>query len=308
MKQYGKVAVLMGGHSAEREVSLRSGAAVLGALQSQGVDAHAFDPSEQALTHLVDQNFSRAFVVLHGRGGEDGTVQGALEYLGIPYTGTGVLGCALAMDKVRTKQIWQAQGLPVAESVVIRRGQSVDAAGLLRQLGGKVMVKPAQEGSSIGMSSANTPEGLSKSLQLAHEYDQEALVEAWLAGPEYTISILGERALPSIRLQTTHEFYDYAAKYQAGDTQYHCPAGLSPLQEQALQQLAVSAFRAVAGSGWGRIDVMCDAFGEFKLLEANMVPGMTAKSLVPMAARATGMSFEQLVLEILDFSLTEHED
>ncbi|PTB90142.1 D-alanine--D-alanine ligase [Pseudidiomarina aestuarii] len=308
MKQYGKVAVLMGGHSAEREVSLRSGAAVLGALQSQGVDAHAFDPSEQALTHLVDQNFSRAFVVLHGRGGEDGTVQGALEYLGIPYTGTGVLGCALAMDKVRTKQIWQAQGLPVAESVVIRRGQSVDAAGLLRQLGGKVMVKPAQEGSSIGMSSANTPEGLSKSLQLAHEYDQEALVEAWLAGPEYTISILGERALPSIRLQTTHEFYDYAAKYQAGDTQYHCPAGLSPLQEQALQQLAVSAFRAVAGSGWGRIDVMCDAFGEFKLLEANMVPGMTAKSLVPMAARATGLSFEQLVLEILDFSLTEHED
>lgn len=308
MKQYGKVAVLMGGHSAEREVSLRSGAAVLGALQSQGVDAHAFDPSEQALTQLVDQKFSRAFVVLHGRGGEDGTVQGALEYLGIPYTGTGVLGCALAMDKVRTKQIWQAQGLPVAESVVIRRGQTVDAAGLLRQLGGKVMVKPAQEGSSIGMSSANTPEGLTKSLQLAHEYDQEALVEAWLAGPEYTISILGERALPSIRLQTTHEFYDYAAKYQAGDTQYHCPAGLSPLQEQALQQLAVSAFRAVAGSGWGRIDVMCDAFGEFKLLEANMVPGMTAKSLVPMAARATGLSFEQLVLEILDFSLTEHED
>lgn len=308
MKQYGKVAVLMGGHSAEREVSLRSGAAVLGALQSQGVDAHAFDPSEQALTQLVDQKFSRAFVVLHGRGGEDGTVQGALEYLGIPYTGTGVLGCALAMDKVRTKQIWQAQGLPVAESVVIRRGQTVDAAGLLRQLGGKVMVKPAQEGSSIGMSSANTPEGLTKSLQLAHDYDQEALVEAWLAGPEYTISILGERALPSIRLQTTHEFYDYAAKYQAGDTQYHCPAGLSPLQEQALQQLAVSAFRAVAGSGWGRIDVMCDAFGEFKLLEANMVPGMTAKSLVPMAARATGLSFEQLVLEILDFSLTEHED
>ncbi|RUO41771.1 D-alanine--D-alanine ligase [Pseudidiomarina aestuarii] len=308
MKQYGKVAVLMGGHSAEREVSLRSGAAVLGALQSQGVDAHAFDPSEQALTQLVDQNFSRAFVVLHGRGGEDGTVQGALEYLGIPYTGTGVLGCALAMDKVRTKQIWQAQGLPVAESVVIRRGQSIDPAGLLRQLGGKVMVKPAQEGSSIGMSSANTPEALTKSLQLAHEYDEEALVEAWLAGPEYTISILGERALPSIRLQTTHEFYDYAAKYQAGDTQYHCPAGLSPLQEQALQQLAVSAFRAVAGSGWGRIDVMCDALGEFKLLEANMVPGMTAKSLVPMAARATGLSFEQLVLEILDFSLTEHED
>lgn len=308
MKQYGKVAVLLGGHSAEREVSLRSGTAVLGALQSQGINAHAFDPSEQALTQLVEQNFNRAFVVLHGRGGEDGTVQGALEYLGIPYTGTGVLGCALAMDKVRTKQIWQAQGLPVAESTVIRRGQAVDAAALLRQLGGKVMVKPAQEGSSIGMSSANTPESLTKSLQLAHEYDQEALVEAWLAGPEYTISILGERALPSIRLQTTHEFYDYAAKYQAGDTQYHCPAGLSPLQEQALQQLAISAFRAVAGRGWGRIDVMCDAVGEFKLLEANMVPGMTAKSLVPMAARATGLSFEQLVLEILDFSLTEHED
>lgn len=308
MKQYGKVAVLMGGHSAEREVSLRSGAAVLGALQSQGIDAHAFDPSETPLPQLVEQGFSRAFIVLHGRGGEDGTIQGALEYLGIPYTGTGVLGCALAMDKVRTKQIWQAQGLPVAESVVLRRGQGYDAAALLRQLGGKVMVKPAQEGSSIGMSSANTPQSLTKALTLAHEYDGEALVEAWLEGPEYTISILGERALPSIRLQTTHEFYDYAAKYQAGDTQYHCPAGLSPLQEQALQQLAISAFRAVAGRGWGRIDVMCDAFGEFKLLEANMVPGMTAKSLVPMAARATGLSFEQLVVEILDFSLTEYED
>lgn len=302
MQQFGKVAVLLGGHSAEREVSLRSGAAVLHALQAQGVNAHGFDPAERDLHQLRDQGFDRAFVVLHGRGGEDGTIQGALEYLGMPYTGSGVLACALAMDKVKTKQIWQACGLPIADSRVIRRGDRFDAAELLEVLGGKVMVKPAQEGSSIGMGSASSAEQLAAAIALAHQYDHEALIEAWLAGPEYTVAVLGDRALPSIRLQTSHEFYDYAAKYQAGDTQYHCPAGLSPLAEQAIQELAYSAFSALGARGWGRIDLMCDAEGNYRLLEANLVPGMTAKSLVPMAARATGMDFEQLVLGILALS------
>lgn len=302
MQQFGKVAVLLGGHSAEREVSLRSGTAVLHALQAQGVNAHGFDPAERDLHQLRDQGFDRAFIVLHGRGGEDGTIQGALEYLGIPYTGSGVLACALAMDKVKTKQIWQSCGLPIADSRVIARGDQFDSADLLAALGGKVMVKPAQEGSSIGMGSASSAEQLTAAIALAHDYDDEALVEAWLAGPEYTVAVFGERALPSIRLQTSHEFYDYAAKYQANDTQYHCPAGLSPLAEQAIQELAYSAFKALGAKGWGRIDVMCDSAGHYRLLEANLVPGMTAKSLVPMAARATGMVFEQLVLGILALS------
>lgn len=300
--KFGKVAVLYGGHSAEREVSLRSGQAVLSALQNQGIDAHGFDPAERPLTALVEEQFSRAFIVLHGRGGEDGTIQGALQYLGVPYTGSGVLGCALAMDKVRTKQVWQAAGLPVAPSAVIRREQVVDWSMLLEELGGKVMVKPAQEGSSIGMSPASNAAELEQAVTLAHQYDQEALVESWLSGPEYTVSIVGDQALPAIRVQSTHEFYDYDAKYQAGDTQYHCPAGLCELEERALEQLAVTAFRAVGGKGWGRVDVMCDKDGNFKLLEANMVPGMTTKSLVPMAAKAVGMSFEQLVMRILELS------
>ncbi|RWU11130.1 D-alanine--D-alanine ligase [Pseudidiomarina gelatinasegens] len=301
-KDFGKVAVLFGGDSAERDVSLRSGQAVLAALQAQGINAYGFDPAEQPLTGLVDQHFDRAFIVLHGRGGEDGTIQGALQYLGVPYTGSGVLGCALAMDKVRTKRVWQSTGLPVAQSAVIVRGKPVDWASMIEELGGKVMVKPAQEGSSIGMSPARNAAELEQAVALAHKYDQEALVESWLSGPEYTVSIVGDQALPAIRVQSTHEFYDYDAKYQAGDTQYHCPAGLCELEERALEQLAVSAFRAVGGKGWGRIDVMCDQEGNFKLLEANMVPGMTTKSLVPMAAKAVGMSFEQLVLRILELS------
>ncbi len=302
MSALGKVAVLFGGSSAEREVSLRSGTAVLQALQAEGIDAHGFDPAERELYALRDEGFDRAFIVLHGRGGEDGSIQGALDYLAIPYTGSGVLACALAMDKVKTKQIWQACGLPIAASRVVRRGDDFDAAELLRSLTGKVMVKPAQEGSSIGMASASTAEQLSAAIALAHQYDEEALVEAWLVGPEYTVAIVGERVLPSIRLQTSHEFYDYAAKYQATDTQYHCPAGLSPQAEQAIQALAYQAFRALGAKGWGRIDLMCDSAGEFRLLEANLVPGMTAKSLVPMAARAGGMDFAQLVQAILALS------
>lgn len=300
--KFGKVAVLYGGHSAERDVSLRSGQAVLAALQAQGVDAHGIDPANVPVTELVQQQFTRAFIVLHGRGGEDGTIQGALSTMGLPYTGSGVLGCALAMDKVRTKQVWQAAGLPVAASVVVRRHETHDWAAILTQLGGKVMVKPAQEGSSIGMSSAATSEELAAAVAQAHNYDHEVLIEAWLSGPEYTVSILGDQALPVIRVQAAHEFYDYAAKYQATTTQYHCPAGLDKARETELQELAQQAFRAVGGRGWGRIDAMCDAAGNFYLLEANMVPGMTSKSLVPMAAKAVGISFEQLVWRILELS------
>ncbi len=302
MSEFGKVAVLQGGDSAERDVSLRSGAAVVSALRSAGVDAHPFDPAHYPLAELKEQGFARAFNVLHGRGGEDGTIQGALHYLNMPYTGSGVLACALAMDKVKTKQVWQAAGLPVAPSIVARRGQPVQYANLLRELGGKVMVKPAQEGSSIGMSSAASAHELEQALELAFQFDNEVLIESWLSGPEYTVALLGNKALPAIRLETTHEFYDYDAKYQASDTQYHCPAGLSDVEERALQQLAEVAFRGLGGEGWGRIDVMCDKQGHFRLLEANMVPGMTEKSLVPMAAQAQGMSFAQLVVAILRHS------
>ncbi|MFC0445849.1 D-alanine--D-alanine ligase [Pseudidiomarina halophila] len=302
MSEFGKVAVLLGGDSAEREVSLRSGQAVVKALRNAGIDAHAFDPAHNPLAELKEQGFDRAFNVLHGRGGEDGTIQGALHYLGVPYTGSGVLACALAMDKVKTKQIWQASGLPVAPSVVVQKGQTLDYQMLLGELGGKVMVKPAQEGSSIGMSSAANAEQLEQALALAFEFDHEVLVESWLTGPEYTVALLGNKALPVIRLETTHEFYDYDAKYQASDTQYHCPAGLHEVEENALRHLAEVAFASLDGAGWGRIDVMCDKAGNYRLLEANMVPGMTEKSLVPMAAKAAGMSFEQLVVAILRHS------
>jgi len=304
MSKLGKVAVLMGGRSAEREISLKSGMAVLKALAAAGVDAHAFDPFAQPLTDLNELEFERAFIAMHGRGGEDGQVQGALELLGIPYTGSGVLGCALAMDKARTKQVWQAVGLPTAASTVVKGAvplveQGFDAAELLAQLGGKVMVKPAHEGSSIGMASANTVEQLLTAIESASRFDTHVLVERWLNGPEYTVGILDGQALPAIRLQTTHEFYDYDAKYQSTDTQYLCPAGLSEQAEAELQKLAVQAFDALDGRGWGRVDVMTDQQGHWYLLEANMVPGMTEKSLVPMAAKQQGLSFTDLVLRIL---------
>lgn len=299
MSHFGKVAVLMGGRSAEREISLKSGMAVLKALAGAGVDAHAFDPFSQPLNDLLDAHFDRVFIAMHGRGGEDGQVQGALELLDLPYTGSGVLGCALAMDKARTKQIWQGVGLPTASSRIVTSGQDFDAAEVLAELGGKVMVKPAHEGSSIGMSSASTADGLQGAVATAGKYDTHILIERWLSGPEYTVGILQDQALPAIRLKTSHEFYDYEAKYQSTDTEYLCPAGLSPAKEKAVQELAVAAFKALDGRNWGRIDLMCDEQGEMFLLEANMVPGMTEKSLVPMAARQHGLSFTDLVLRIL---------
>lgn len=296
----GKVAVLMGGSSAEREVSLKSGKAVLNALQQRGIDASAFDPAQQPIQALLEQGFDRVFIALHGRGGEDGSMQGALQTLGLPYTGSGILGCALAMDKVRTKQIWQAMGLPVADSLSVKpQHTDIDCAQIIRQLGGRVIVKPANEGSSIGMSVATHGEQLEQALLQAFEYDQQVLIERWITGKEYTVGILGTAALPVIRLQTPHEFYDFDAKYQATDTQYHCPAGLAQADEQQLQSLALQAFDALGCHGWGRIDAMRDEQGQWYLLEANAVPGMTEKSLVPMAAKAQGIDFAALVETIL---------
>nr|WP_257606160.1 D-alanine--D-alanine ligase [Ferrimonas balearica] len=290
---------MFGGTSAEREVSLRSGAAVLAGLQRGGVDAHPFDPAERSLDEL--KGFDRAFIVLHGRGGEDGTVQGALELMKIPYTGSRVLGCAVAMDKVRTKWLWAGLGLPTADfEVVDKESFSPNSAeDIMARLGSPVMVKPACEGSSIGMAKAEDAASLQKAIDTALQYDDTVLVEAWVHGPEFTVSILGEDALPAIRMETPNVFYDYEAKYQSQTTQYHCPAGLSDDDEQALRALAVRAFKAVGASGWGRVDVMRDADGSWRLLEVNTVPGMTETSLVPKAANAVGVDFDTLVARIL---------
>lgn len=295
MSQFGKVAVLFGGNSAEREVSLRSGKAVLNALQEAGVAAFAFDPKVQALSSLqADQ----VFIVLHGRGGEDGTMQGALQLLGLPYTGSGVLGSALAMDKIRCKWLFLAQGLPTAPFLVARPGDT-DYAAMLARLGGKVMVKPANEGSSIGMSAATTAEELAEAIAKAHQYDQEVLLERWINGREFTIAVLNGEVLPIVEMRTPRAFYDYEAKYQANSTEYLCPAPLTAALTAAMQATALAAFKAVGASGWGRVDLMLDQQGQHYLLEVNTVPGMTEKSLVPMAAKAAGYSFQQLVLAIL---------
>ncbi|MGM0907056.1 MAG: D-alanine--D-alanine ligase [Pseudomonadota bacterium] len=298
---FGKVAVMLGGSSAERDVSLKSGMAVLKGLVAKGIDAHAFDPAAHSLQELVDDGYERVFIALHGRGGEDGAMQGALQVLGIPYTGSDVLGCALGMDKVRCKQIWHALGLPTANWRVITQQEieQVNAEALLLELGGRVIVKPAREGSSIGMSSADSAQRLAAALKHAAQFDDDILVEQWIEGPEYTIGLLDGNALPVIRLQTPHEFYDFEAKYQANDTQYHCPAGLTDEDEAKLRNLAERAFAAIGASGWGRIDVMRSGNGDWFLLEANTVPGMTEKSLVPMAAKAAGLSFNDLVERIL---------
>lgn len=301
--KFGKVAVMFGGTSAEREVSLKSGAAVLKALQAQGIDAHAFDPKEQPLSALETQAFDRVFIVLHGRGGEDGTMQGALQLHDMPYTGSGVLGSALAMDKIRCKFLFSAHGLPTAPFRVAQKGENIDYAVMLAELNGKVMVKPANEGSSIGMSAATTAAELEQALALAFEYDDAVLVEQWINGREFTVSMLDGQALPVIEMRTPRAFYDYEAKYQSNSTEYLCPAPINAEQTASLQQSAMAAFKAVGASGWGRVDAMLDSDGQFRLLEVNTVPGMTEKSLVPMAARAAGYSFEQLVAKILEQSL-----
>lgn len=296
---FGKVAVMFGGNSAEREVSLRSGTAVLKALQDAGVNAFAFDPQTQSLAELAATAAQRVFIVLHGRGGEDGSMQGALQQLGLPYTGSGVLGSALAMDKIRCKWLFLAQQLPTAPFAVVHNNDT-DFAGLLAGLGGKVMVKPANEGSSIGMSAASTAEELEQAICAALKYDSEILVERWINGREFTVAMLNGQVLPVVEMRTPRAFYDYEAKYQANNTEYLCPAPLSAEQTAAMQDTALKAFNAVGASGWGRVDIMLDQSGQHYLLEVNTVPGMTEKSLVPMAAKAAGLSFQQLVLAILN--------
>ncbi len=294
---FGRVAVLFGGTSFEREISLLSGQAVLAALQEAGVDAEAFDPAERNICDV--KHYDRAFIVLHGRGGEDGTIQGALELLNVSYTGSGVLASALGMDKTRTKQLWLGCGLPTPEYV--RLTANTNFSQVVSDLGLPIMVKPAHEGSSIGMRKVESVNDLQPAYEFAAQYDSEIIAERWVTGREYTVVILGDKALPVIRLQPhqSHGFYDFDAKYKANDTQYLCPCGLSADDEQKLQALALAAFEAVGASGWGRIDAMQDEQGSFWLLEVNTVPGMTDHSLVPMAARAAGLDFQALVLAIL---------
>jgi len=300
---FGKVAVLMGGVSAEREISLKSGNAVLKGLQAKAVDAHGIDANPNNIDQLKAQGFDRAFIVLHGRWGEDGIVQGALQSIGLPYTGSGVLGCALAMDKVRSKQIWQAKNLPTARYRVLRSENDLD--GLIDELGLPLFLKPAREGSSVGIGKVSESQDLLEVYRQAAAIGDDVLAEQFISGAELTVSILKGQALPIIRMSTDNEFYDYEAKYQSDDTQYFCPAGLTDQQESAIRELALRAFEALGCDGWGRVDVMLDEEANPLLLEANTVPGMTDHSLVPMAAKTAGINFEDLLIEILQTTLTE---
>lgn len=303
-EDFGKVAVLMGGSSAEREVSLNSGQAVLNALRARGVDAHAVDPATDNVHDLPAAGFTRAFIILHGRGGEDGAMQAVLESIGLPYTGSRVLGSALSMDKLRCKWLWQGAGLPTPAWRVLK---TEDDARQAEALGMPLMIKPACEGSSIGISKVESVDKLKDAWRFARKYDDSVIAEQFIDGDEYTVSILDGKALPVIRLQTPREFYDYEAKYKADDTQYICPCGLDAEAETAMQELALRAFNVAGVEGWGRVDLMRDAQGNNWLIEVNTVPGMTDHSLVPMAARAAGIEFDELVLRILATSLTREE-
>ena len=298
--EFGRVAVLMGGDSSEREISLLSGNAVLAALGRRGVEAAAFDPRERALPELIEQRFDRVWIALHGPGGEDGTAQGALEYLGIPYTGSGVAGSAMGMDKLRTKRLAQAIGVASPEAVELRGPQDFELT--LERLRLPLIIKPATQGSSVGMTKVESAEVLPAAYATAAAVDRSVFAEQWITGREYTVALLQGGALPSIRIETPKAFYDYEAKYSRDDTRYLCPSGLSLPAEQHLRSLALAAFEAAGGEGWGRADFMMDAAGRALLLEINTVPGMTSHSLVPMAARAAGIDFEELVWRVLETS------
>ncbi len=302
-KRFGKVAVMLGGNSAERPVSLNSGNAVLAALTRQGVDAHPFDPATRSLGDLMSGEFDRVFIALHGRYGEDGCMQGALELLNLPYTGSGVMASAVGMDKWRTKLLWRAAGLPTADWAILDAAS--DFAAVEKQLGLPIFVKPAREGSSIGMSKVTEAGTLKAAYEAAAEHDALVLAEKFIDGAEFTVGLLGDTALPLIRLEPAKDkaFYDFEAKYLRDDTQYHCPAGLPDAQEMALRKLALDAFRLVGGRGWGRVDIMLDRHGNPYLLEVNTSPGMTDHSLVPMAARVAGMDFDTLCIRILEQTL-----
>ena len=305
-KDYGKVAVVYGGFSAEREISLISGNAVHKALLEAGVDAHKVDPKEDGLNAITEQGFHRVWNALHGRGGEDGVIQGFLELNNISYTGSGVMASAITMDKLRTKLLWSAQDLPVAKHRMVRTGalSLSEAQELLSELNGCVMVKPIREGSSVGMARADSAELLQQAVAEASKFDDEIMLEQWIKGEEYTVAILNGKALPSIRVMTPHTFYDFKAKYNSKTTEYHCPSGLSASDETVLAAISEKAFKSLDCFGWGRVDFMRDAAtGEWLLLEVNTVPGMTESSLVPKAAKVAGISFQELVLKVLDTSM-----
>ena len=299
--QFGRVAVLLGGSSAEREISLLSGNAVLAALRSSGVDAHGFDPAERDLAQLRESGFQRAWNALHGPGGEDGTVQGALECLGIPYTGSGVKGSAIAMDKLRTKRLAAAVGVPTPDFVVLRSSADLELA--LKRLGVPMIVKPASQGSSVGMTRVEQAAELPAAWRAATQHEPVAFAEPWITGGEYTVAVLQGAALPSIRIETPCSFYDYQAKYFRDDTRYFCPSGLAPADEQRLAELALATCEGCSVEGWGRVDFMMGPSGQPLLLEVNTVPGMTSHSLVPMAAKVAGLDFAALVWRVLETSL-----
>jgi D-alanine-D-alanine ligase len=301
MSKFGKVAVLMGGRSAEREISLMSGNGVLNALRSKGVDAHPFDPAQRDLVDLKREGYARCFLALHGRGGEDGTVQGALEVLGIPYTGSGVMGSAIGMDKLRTKMIWVANKLPTPRYRILSADD--DWKTVARDLGLPLIVKPASEGSTLGLTKVTAVKQMPAAYELAAaKFHDTALAEQFIDGPEYTAAVLGNEVLPLIRIEAPKGNYDYQNKYFSDETKYHCPCGLPEKKEEELKAITLKAFRAVGCSGWGRIDIMLDGKKKPWLLEVNTLPGMTSHSLVPMAARAKGISFEDLALKILEMA------
>jgi D-alanine-D-alanine ligase len=306
VSEFGKVAVLLGGRSVEREVSLMSGGGVLQALRASGVDAHGFDPAEKPLSDLKAEGFDRCFVALHGPFGEDGTLQGALEYLGIPYTGSGVMASALAMDKWRTKLIWQGLGLPTARFELLD-AQS-DWTAVVARLGLPMFVKPSLEGSSLGMTKVKSVDDLPKAYALAARYAGVVIAEAFIDGPEYTAGLLGDSVLPFIRIEPATEYYDYEAKYSRNDTRYHVPCGLGEAKERELTELAHRAMRALGCVGWGRCDLMVDSQGRAFLLEVNTAPGMTSHSLVPIGARAIGIDYAELCLRVLAMTLPQAKE
>ena len=299
---FGHVAVLMGGQSAEREISLESGQAVFDALLSQEVKASLIDFGPESFSTLHEQNYDRVFIALHGRGGEDGAIQGALETIGLPYSGSGVTGSALAMDKLLSKVIWQHAGLPVPAAMEL--DEQTKWSAVIDKLSLPLMVKPVREGSSIGATKVTQAEELKAAWHLANRHDPMVMAETWVSGAEYTVSILGDRILPIIKLETKRDFYDYQAKYIDDDTQYLCPCGLDAEVEQTLGDLALQACCLLGVSGWARVDVLIDKQGQLWIIEVNTVPGMTSHSLVPMSARQAGLSFAELVLQILASSLT----
>lgn len=301
MSDFGKVAVLFGGTSAEREVSLNSGSRVLAALQGQGIDAHAFDPAEQPLDAL--KGYDRAFIALHGRHGEDGTIQGALEVMHIPYTGSGVLASALAMDKFRTKLMWQAAGLPIPEYALLNAAS--DFAEIEEELGLPLFVKPAREGSSIGVTKVKAPGELKAAYAEAASHDPLVIAEKGVMGGEYTVGIVGDQVLPIIKIEPATDWYDYEAKYKRDDTRYLCPCGLPEAQEMQIRAEALEAFRMLDGRGWGRVDFLMDEDGKHYFLEVNTAPGMTDHSLVPMGARAAGMDYAALVRRVLELAAND---